>query len=176
MKKLIMAAVLSMAIVTPCHAETTCHDLVMSYIIHDQDPPTVPGDLLYTEDGDQFPMLVATTGYCEGTHGSHGDRMRQGYVAYTPETYGFAMEIYKAEPTDNGYELGDYLGLYEIKDCGYGRSTGQGKSRVRSDKKNQGTIEAGLSVDRYAPTLQECREWMKATNGMVFIRIIEAKG
>ena len=175
MKKLIMAAVLSMAIVTPCHAETTCHDLVMSYIIHDQDPPQEPGDILYCEDGTEH-KLASTTGYCEGVRGSHGDRMRKGYVAFTPESYGCAMEIYKAIPTESGYELGEYLGLYEIKDCGYGRSTGQGKSRVRSDKKNQGTIEAGLSVDRYAPTLQECREWMKATNGMVFIRIIEAKG
>lgn len=175
-KRVILSAALSVSMtVTAWGSTSNCHDLVMSYIYADQDPPQQPGDILYCEDGTQH-KLTATTGYCEGTCGSHGDRMRQGYVAYTPETYGFAMEIYQAVPTDTGYELGEYLGLYEIKDCGYGKSTGQGKSRVRSDKKTQGTIEAGLSVDRYAPTLQECREWMRNTNGMVFIRIIDAKG
>ena len=164
---------------TPCYAET-CHDLAMSYIIHDQDPPTEPGDYLYHEDGTKH-KLTETTGYCMGTHGSHGDKMKVGYVAYTPETYGYCMEIYQAIETDEGYKLGPYLGLYEIRDCGYGRrikesdQAEQIQSRVTS-KSVQGTIEAGLSVDRYAPTYAECKEWMQETNGMIFIRIIPGKG
>ena len=175
-RRVILTAVLSAALAVPCYGSTAaCHELVMSYIVHDQDPPQVPGDYLYREDGTVH-RLAATTGYCEGTIGSHGDKMRTGFVAYTPESYGCCMEIYEAVETENGYTLGDFLGFYEIRDCGYGKSTGKGKSQVRADKKTQGTIEAGLSVDRYAPTLAGCKDWMKQTNGMIFIRIIPAQG
>lgn len=157
----------------------TAHEQAMSYILADQDPPTDPGDYLYThydEEG-QFLKLVTTTGYFKGSHGSHGDRMKIGYVAYTQESYGYAMEIHEAIQNDDGtYSLGEYIGLYEIKDCGYGKETGKGKSQVRLDKKSQGTIEAGLSVDTYFPTLNECKEWMRRTNGMIFVKIIPAKG
>lgn len=168
---------LSMVLMTtPCYGSTAnCHQLVMSYVLADQDPPQEPGDYLYHTDGTVH-RLTETTGYCMGTHGSHGDKMKVGYVAYTPESYGYAMMIYKAVETDEGYELGDYIGLYEIKDTGYGKATGTGKSSVRSDKKSRGTIEAGLSVDCYHPTLAECREWMKETNGMIFIQLVPAKG
>ena len=167
----LIAAALSVAMALPVCA-TTCHDLTVSYIQHDQSP-THPGEKIKTIDG---AMLVETTGYNQGSRGSHGDQMREGYVAYTPDTYGYCMEIYEAIPTDAGYEVGGFIGLYEIKDCGYGKSTGQGSSSIRSDKKHEGTIEAGLSVDTYFPTLSGCREWMKKTNGMIFIRLIPAKG
>ncbi len=174
MKRLLLAALLSMAITTPCYAD---HALAMSYILADQDLPQKPGDILYTdEDIDLCPVLVETTGYHMGDTGSHGDPMKEGYVAYTPESYGCAVEIYEAIKTDEGYRLGSLLGLYQIKDTGYGKSTGTGSSRVRSDRRYAGSIESGLSVDRYAPTLQECKKWMQLTNGMVFIQIIPAKG
>lgn len=162
---------LSVLIVIPCYG-MTCHELITSYIDHDK-TPTKPGENIKTLDG---AMLVETTGYYQGTHGSHGDKMRKGYVAYTPETYGYCMEIYEAIETDAGYELGEFIGLYEVKDCGYGRSLGYGTSEIRRDKKYAGSIESGLSVDTYFPTLPECREWMKKTNGMIFIRVIPAKG
>ena len=173
---LLLAAAVSLFSITPAYASMEdCHELVMSYILADQDAPQEPGDYLYHEDGTAH-RLTETTGYCKGTHGSHGDRMKTGYVAYTPESYGYCMEVYKAEETENGYKLGDFIGLYEIRDTGYGKSTGQGKSAVRADKNSRGTIEAGLSVDRYAPTYSECKEWMKETQGMIFIRLIPAKG
>lgn len=134
MNKLALTILLSAALVTPCYGSTAnCHELVMSYVIADQDPPQEPGDYLYHEDGTAH-RLTATTGYFVGTHGSHGDKMEKGMVAYTPESYGYCMEVYKAEETENGYRLGDFIGLYEIKDTGYGKSTGQGKSSVRADK------------------------------------------
>lgn len=176
MKRLAIVILLSALMVTPCYGSTAnCHKLVMSYVVHDQDPPQKAGDYLYHEDGTAH-RLAATTGYCQGSHGSHGDKMKVGYVAYTPESYGYCMEIYKAVETDEGYKLGDFIGLYEVKDTGYGRSTGSGKSAVRADKNSRGTIEAGLSVDAYHPTLAECKEWMKETNGMIFIQLIPAKG
>lgn len=168
----IMAIIAAITLMTvPCHADN-CHDLTMSYIQHDKSP-TKPGESIKTIDG---AILVETTGYHQGTHGSHGDRMREGYVAYTPDTYGYCMEIYEAIPTDAGYEVGDFIGLYEVRDCGYGRSLGYGTSEIRKDRKYAGSIEEGLSVDTYFPTLNQCREWMKRTNGMIFIRLIPAKG
>lgn len=173
---IVLIGMMALMTTTPAYASTAaCHELVMSYIVHDQDPPQEPGDYLYHEDGTAH-RLTATTGYCHGTIGSHGDKMKTGYVAYTPESYGYAMMIYKAVETENGYELGDYIGMYEIRDTGYGKSTGTGKSAVRADKNSRGTIEAGLSVDAYHPTLAECRKWMKETNGMIFIQLIPAKG
>lgn len=169
MKRLIIAAILTVVISTPCYAD---HNLTMSYIQHDKSPTKI-GETVKTLDGAK---LVETTGYHQGEIGSHGDMMRKGYVAYTPDTYGYCMEIYEAIPTDAGYEVGDFIGLYEVRDCGYGRSLGYGTSEIRKDRKYAGTIEKGLSVDTYFPTLSECKEWMKKTKGMIFIRLIPAKG
>jgi len=174
LRKALLITALSVAMTSNCYA-MTCHELAMSYIIADQDPPTEAGDYLYHEDGTAH-RLTETTGYYRGTIGSHGDKVQKGHVAYTPESYGCAMEVYKARETENGYELGDYIGLYEIRDTGYGRTTGQGKSAVRADRVHQGTIEAGLSADFRFDNLRECQEWMKETKGMIFIRIIPAKG
>lgn len=181
MKRLAIVVLLSALMVTPCYGSTAnCHELVMSYVVHDQDPPQKAGDYLFHEDGTSH-KLVETTGYFQGKYGSHGDKVRVGHVAYVPELYGYCMEAYKAIETDEGYKLGEFIGLYEIRDCGYGRKVKktdkaeQIKSRVTS-KPIQGTIEAGLSADFRFDNLAECKEWMKETGGMIFIRIIPAKG
>ena len=179
-RAIVIAALLSVSIPTAsAFAKTSAHDQAMSYILADQDKPTEPGDYLYTETDERghFPQLVSTTAYFEGTHGCRGDKMRSGYVAYTECTYGYAMEIYRAILQEDGtYQMGDYIGLFEVKDTGYGRSTGGGISRVRSDMKCQGTIEKGICVDAYFPTYSECVDWMKDTRGMVFIQVIPAEG
>jgi hypothetical protein len=152
----------------------TCAELVDSYLIADQDTPQKPGDVFHM--GCEYnPQLIATTGYCEGKTGSHGDLMRKGYCASCPDLYGSAVMVYEAIPAENGYEMGDYLTTLEIRDCGYGKSTGEGESQVRTGK-TAGTIESGLSLDVYYPTFNECLEWMKTTQGMIFIQIIPAKG
>ena len=172
MKRLLITALLSILMTSPAYG-MTCHDLAMSYVIHDQDLPQKPGEKLYTDEINENPVLLETTGYCQGTHGSHGDRMQKGYVAYTPESYGWDVELYQAVETDEGYELGDYIGRFAVKDTGYGRETGTGKSKVRKDKPSAGTIETGQSLDVYHPTLSECKDWMRETNGRVFAVIIE---
>ena len=172
-RRALLTAAIVLMIPTTANATPAAHDQAMSYILADQDLPQEPGDLLHTDEKkENCPMLVDTTGYCRGTHGSHGDKMEKGYVAYTPESYGSALEVYEAVETEEGYKLGEFIGLYEIRDTGYGKSTGQGKSAVRADKKHEGTIEAGLSVDTYFPTYGECVSWMKKTGGKVFIVII----
>lgn len=179
MRKILLAVLFSLLMVSPVYASMAdCHDLVMSYIVADQDKPTKPGDILYSEyESELYPVLMHTTGYCEGTYGSHGDRMKEGYCAAAPEMYGSMAIVYEAIQGDDGtFSIGDYLDSFEIKDCGYGFSSGQGKSRVRSDKKCAGTIESGLHIDVYRSNLSRCWDWMKQTKGFVFVEIVPAKG
>jgi len=175
-KRGVLAVILSIAITVPCYG-MTCHELAMSYIIHDQDKPKEAGDKFYTDENEPNPMLCETTAYFEGTHGSHGDRMREGYAAGAPEMYGDAVMVYEAVKQDDGtYRIGEYIDTFEIKDTGYGYSTGQGKSSVRSDKRYEGTIEGGIHIDVYKTNYKNCKEWMKLTNGKIFAVIVEGKG
>ena len=177
--KWLVALMLTVIMATPVYASTEkCHELVMSYILADQDKPKTAGDKFYSETvSDNNPVLMETTAYCMGTHGSHGDRMIEGYAACAPEMYGNGAMVYEAILQQDGtYRMGDYLDFFEIKDCGYGYSTGQGKSKVRKDRKYQGTIEQGVHIDIYKSNLSRCREWMKRTNGKVFVVIVEGKG
>lgn len=168
--------IIAMETTLTAEANERCHELVMSYIEHDQDPPQEPGDVLHSEC-DIKPVLMHTTAYCEGSHGSHGDRMKEGYCAAMPEQYGQAAVIYEAiQQEDGSYRIGSYLCTLEIKDCGYGFSTGSGKSTVRPDKAYAGTIESGLHIDVYRDNLSRCWQWMKKTRGFIFVEIIPAKG
>ena len=170
---LIIAALILLNPVT-VRAET-CHDLVMSYIEHDQDPKDI-GDTIKTGAQNE-PVLMETTAYFQGSHGSHGDQMREGYCAGDPDLYGSAVTVYEAIPQENGsYTIGGFIGSFEMRDTGYGYSTGSGSSSVRSDKKYAGTIETGVHLDIYRDNLARCREWMKRTKGKCFAVIVPAKG
>lgn len=119
--------------------------------------------------------LVKVTGYCCGTHGSHGDRLEVGHCAYRPEDYGGVLAIYEAHNNDDEYEIGEFIKYLEIKDCGYGTPTGEGESKIVKGK-SIGTIEAGKQIDVYFPTLEECKEFMKETQGFVFVREVKGNG
>lgn len=175
-KRVLVTALLTMAITTPCYANAA-HEQAMSFILADQDLPKEPGDKLYTsENPEKCPTLFDTTAYHQGEYGSHGDKMREGYCAGAPDLYGAAVTIYEAIETEEGYKIGDYIGMFELKDTGYGRSTNKGKSRVRSDKKYAGSIESGTHLDIYRNDLSRCWEWMHRTQGKIFAVITPAKG
>lgn len=165
-----MGVVLSITLTVPCFG-ATAHEQAMSYILANQETPQEPGDK-YCNGAKNKPVLMETTAYYTGTHGSHGDKMREGYCAGDPELYGASVAIYEAIPTESGYELGDFIGYFEMRDTGYGYSTGTGKSEVRSDKRYAGTIESGLHLDIYRDNLDRCRAWMKRTQGKVFAVIV----
>lgn len=123
------------------------------------------------------PILVSTTAYTEGKVCSHGDRARQGIVAGKPEWYGQACVVYEAVPSKDGYQIGDVIGIYEVLDTGYGKSTKDGiPSKVRADKKNRGSIETGRCIDKYAESYADAVEWMEETGGICFIQVIPAEG
>ena len=176
MEKILTVILITLLMSSPCYAYT-CHELTMSYILNDQDKPKEAGDKFYMGSEDGNPVLMETTGYCHGTTGSHGDKMKEGYCAASPEMYGDVVMLYEAIPQKDGtFRIGEYLDTLEIKDTGYGYSTGQGESTVRTDKRYEGTIEGGIHIDVYKENLQGCREWMKRTNGKVFAVVIEGKG
>lgn len=175
MKKLLLTMVLSLLIPVNCYA-MTCHDLVRSYILADQDPPREAGDTI-RDGATNSPVLLETTAYYQGYKGSHGDVMREGYCAGDPNLYGASVAIYKAEKTEDGYKIGEFIGYFEMRDTGYGYSTGEGRSEVRSDKKYAGTIESGLHLDIYRDNLSRCWDWMHLTKGKVFAVIVpDVKG
>ena len=179
MKRLIIAAIITAIMTTPCYA-LTCHDLTMSYILHDQDKPQKPGDRFYTMSEDEpNPILMETTAYFEGLKGSHGDVMKEGYCAAAPELYGDVVMLYEAIPQDDGtFRIGEYLDTLEVKDTGYGYPTYEGKSKVRPDKRSMGTIESPdlLHIDVRKDNYSRCKEWMEKTGGKVFCVVIEGKG
>lgn len=173
MKRAIIAALLSVSMSIPCYG-MTCHDLTMSYILADQDAPEKPGDLLYTsEDANKCPVLLDTTAYM-GFQGSRGDTLRDDHVAYMQHSYGWDIELYHAVRQEDGtYSIGSYIGRYQVRDTGYGKESGEGKSKVRPDKKSKGTIETGETVDVHRDSYAECKAWMEDTQGMVFALFIK---
>lgn len=185
-----VAAVLSaILLVSPVNVYgMSCHELAMSYILADQDKPTKLGDKFYTDENEPNPILCETTAYYEGTHGSHGDLMKEGYCAASPEMYGDMVMLYEAIPqSDGSYHMGSYILSLIVKDTGYGypvsnnvsetvREQSPNKSTVRNDKKVVGTIESGVHIDKYEYSYEACKKWMKRTNGKVFAVIIEGKG
>lgn len=129
--------------------------------------------------GDYEPFLVNYTCYIDKGVGSHGDPVQDGMIAGHPAWYGMTVVIYEAVPLEDGsYELGDFIEEGRILDTGYGKSVNDGiPSRVRTDKEDsRGSIETGRAIDRWCASYSEAKEWMKLTQGHVFIQLIDAEG
>lgn len=166
MKKKILALMLGLSVfsTTVQGAPLSTRDLVEDYLEAESLPP-------------EEAFLCNTTAYIHGDVCCRGAKAREGIVAAAPEWYGYAVMVYKAVETDDGYEQGEFIGLYEVLDTGYGKSTGDGiQSRIRKDKKSRGTIEVGQCIDVYKPTYAKAKEWMELTEGRCFIQLIDAKG
>lgn len=163
MKRAVLFALLfSMMGVTARGANLTTKDLVDDYLEYEPMPP-------------EETFLINTTAYCHGEICCKGAKPRDGIIAAAPEWYGMAAIIYTAEKSRyNGYVPGEMIGIFEILDTGYGKSTGDGvQSKVRKDKKSRGTIEVGQCIDVYKPSYSQAKEWMELTGGKCFIQIIE---
>lgn len=70
------------------------------------------------------------------------------------------------EVSDDG-SIGDMLGVWECLDTGFGSD---------SDGDGVGSIQEGKVIDIYFPTFDECKEWMKKTNGKVYVQLMDAVG
>lgn len=110
------------------------------------------------------PFKIYTTAYYYGEITASGYPVREGIAAGKKEWMGLTAIIYKYDPDGS---IGEVLGIYEILDTGFGGD---------ADGDGIGSIQEGKVIDIYFPTLDGCKEWMKATNGKVYIQLVDAKG
>lgn len=110
------------------------------------------------------PQAMLTTAYCDYGITKSGVIVREGICAGKEEWLGKTVILY--ERNENG-GIGDMLGIWEVLDTGFGAD---------SDGDGIGSIQDGKVIDIYMPTEKECYEWMKRTNGKVYMQLIDAKG
>lgn len=82
-----------------------------------------------------------------------------GVVAGKIEWLGKSVDLY-----DEDY---NFMGSYTFHDTGYGRSTGYGESVILKGK-NIGDIEAGLTIDIFMNTYEECVQYGRRNIYMVW--------
>lgn len=114
------------------------------------------------EAGEVFQIL--TTAYCQGDTTSTGVETREGICAVRSEWIGKTALVWKCN--EDGTQ-GEFLGFWECLDTGFGAD---------SDGDGIGSIEEGRVIDMYFPTLDKAKEWMKLTNGRVYVQLLDAEG
>lgn len=94
---------------------------------------------------------IKVTAYCCGTHTATGVPVHYGIMATSKEHLGDVALLYTMD--------GEYIGLFECIDQG-------GTDAIRQ----------GYVVDVYHPTYEECKEFMRLTEGKCYIKYISGKG
>ena len=103
---------------------------------------------------------IKTTAYCTGTITATGKEPRVGICAGKKEWLGKLVFVFE----NNDGEIGNFIGCWECEDTGFGTD---------KDGDGIGTIQEGKVIDMYFPTYEECKEWMKLTNGEIYVEIWE---
>ena len=112
------------------------------------------------------PFKIRCTCYhYTGSKGANGRYPNEKLsVAGKKEWLGMVCAMYECDSDGN---CGDFIGLYEFTDTGYGMDV------PNSDK---GSIESGDSIDKYMETLEDCQDWIAEYGDYVYIQVIDAKG
>lgn len=110
------------------------------------------------------PFQMHTTAYYQGEITCTGAKVRYGICAVKKEWVGKTAILYTV--SEDG-SLGDQLGIWECIDTGFGGD---------ADGNGIGSIQEGKVIDIYFPTLNECKDWMKKTNGKVYVQLMDAVG
>lgn len=126
------------------------------------------------DGGDPFtePVKVRCTCYLDTGTTASGAQTRPNIMAAKREWIGCVAEV--NEINEDG-SIGEFIGLFEILDTGYGRETGHGESKILKGK-TLGTIETGETVDIWQPTLEAAQEWVKAHGDYIYIKIFKGAG
>lgn len=132
--------------------------LLVTAALYSLPQPSYP-DVYFVE-----PFQMKTTAYCQGYKTCTGDDVRYGICAVKKSWVGKTAILY--EVSDDG-SIGDMLGVWECLDTGFGSD---------SDGDGVGSIQEGKVIDIYFPTFDECKEWMKKTNGKVYVQLMDAVG
>lgn len=108
---------------------------------------------------------IRATCYCEHGLTYSGCYTREGIIAGRKEDIGDVAAIYEVAE-DGG--VGDFIGYFEILDCGAGFDTDE-------DGKGDSTIK-GKTVDVFRNDMNGVNEWIKIYGDYVYIKIIKAEG
>ena len=108
---------------------------------------------------------IRATCYCEHGLTYSGCYTREGIIAGRKEDIGDVAAIYEVAE-DGG--VGDFIGYFEILDCGAGFDTD-------GDGKGDSTIK-GKTVDVFRNDMNGVNEWIKIYGDYVYIKIIKAEG
>lgn len=108
---------------------------------------------------------IRATCYCEHGITYSGCYTREGIIAGRKEDIGDVAAIYEVAE-DGG--VGDFIGYFEILDCGAGFDTD-------GDGKGDSTIK-GKTVDVFRNDMNGVNEWIKIYGDYVYIKIIKAEG
>lgn len=108
------------------------------------------------------PIKVQVTCYCEPGKTANGSAETEGVIAGKAEWLNYPCLIYKVG--EDG-EIGDFIGIFEVADLGYGAPVeyfGEGSSERKKGRK-AGTIETGLTIDFRQSSYANCVKFMKET-------------
>ena len=110
---------------------------------------------------------VEVTAYYDYHHkgiGADGRRLVEGLtIAGKREWLGYTIALY-----DLDYKL---IGLYEVRDTGYGQSIGYGQSKILKGR-CLGDIETGMTLDLYFSTYRQCLQWGRRKCYMQLIKAV----
>ena len=134
----------------------------------------VLGKTVQAAEKDLFlePTKIRCTCYIDDGLTASGCVTRYGIMAARPDLIGKTACV---NAVNEDGSIGEFIGYFEILDTGYGRETGEGKSKILKGK-TLGTIEAGLTVDIFMPTMHQAEEWIDTWGDYVFITLVDAEG
>ena len=125
---------------------------------------------VYAEEKQPELKEVEVTAYYDYLYhlgiGADGRKLVEGLtIASKKEWMGYTIALYDLE-----YRL---IGLYEVRDTGYGKMLDwrYGKSKLRQGKPI-GDIEAGLTLDLYFKTYEDCLKWGRKKCYMQLIKAV----
>lgn len=118
------------------------------------------------------PIKVRCTYYFDDGKTASGQEVREGIMASKPEWIGCVACV---NAVNEDGSIGEFIGLYEILDTGYGAETGVGESSILKGK-TLGTIETGETVDIWMPTQHQADEWMSLYGDHVYIKLVRGVG
>lgn len=115
-------------------------------------------DIEHTAEYFEKPQIVRCTGYCDYGYTKSGQYVRNGIVAGRKEWLGMTAYIWAV---DEDGTIGDFLGIYEFLDTGYGIN---------------GSLKKGTSIDMWHPSEDAVWDWIGEYGDYVYLQIIDAKG
>lgn len=108
-----------------------------------------------TPDNENGLKEIKTTAYCQGTTTASGQKVRYGICAgqdWMVDDGNWVALIWSEDGTE-------FYGYFEVLDKG-----------------GTDAIKDGYVIDVYFPTYEDCKQWMKETNGKCLVKYIQAEG